>query len=229
MMSMLWKENPLFRFAQYSVIAVAGSTTIISAIENIRTLAISPLLNGTNYLVIIPIIGGILIFTNMLGRKYNWISKYPLGIILGAGTALALRGAIPSQILSQMQLIISKGSIGDSFTTVGNLLFILTSITALTYFFFYFAHKNRVGKEAAKLGRFSVMLAFGAGFGSDLMMNIIFLTYVIMYVSVLGVPSPVGTSYLGAIAVVFVVVVIGYLLLLRQKPKNNNLDQSKAV
>lgn len=227
MLSMLWKENPLFRFAQYSVVAVAASTTIISAIENIRTLAISPILAGTNYWVIIPIFGGILIFTNMLSKKYNWISKYPLGLILGAGTALALRGAIPSQIISQIQLVISKGVIGDGYITVSNLIFIITSITALIYFFFYFAHTNRVGKGLGKLGRFSVMVAFGATFGSDLMMNTIFLTYVIMYISLLGVPAPVEQSYIGAISVLVVVILFYYYL--SKKQSNNIKEQEKKT
>lgn len=216
MLSMLWKENPLYRFVQYSVVAVAASVTIISAIEAIQKMAISPILTGTNYWMIIPTVAGILVFTNMLGRKYNWLSRYPLGIVLGVGTALSLRGAIPAQIIGQMQSLIRKGKIGTPFETFNNILFIVMGFTALSYFFFYFMHRTSAGRGLSKIGRYAVMLAFGATFGTDLMMNIIFLTYVVMYVSILGVPSPAGVSYTAAILLLAAIGVVGYLFTKRK-------------
>lgn len=211
MLSMLWKENPLYRFAQYSVVAVAASVMIISGLEAISKMAISPIMTGTNYWMIVPIILGILIFTNMLGKRYNWISKYPFSIIMGVGTALALRGAIPTQIIGQIQSFIRKGVITTPFETFSNIVFIVMGFTALAYFFFYFMHRSSVGRGASRVGRYAVMLAFGAAFGTTLMMNIIFLTYVVLYVSILGVPSPSWVSYTAAILLLLTMGVVGYL------------------
>jgi hypothetical protein len=209
---MLWKENPLYRFAQYSVASVAVSVTVISGLDAIRKTAISPIITGTNPWMIVPTILGILIFTNMLGRRYNWISRYPIGIIIGVGTALALRGAIPAQILGQMVSLIRRGVIGGFIDTFNNIIFIIMGFVALIYFFFYFVHRTGVGRSLAKVGRYAVMLAFGATFGTTLMMNTIFLSYVIMYVSILGVPPPASVSYTAAIILVVVIVVVGYLI-----------------
>jgi len=217
MLSMLWKENPLYRFAQYSVAAVAASVTIISAIEAIQKQAISPILTGTNTWMIVPTVLGILVFTNMLGRKYNWVSRYPLGIVLGVGTALSLRGAISAQIIGQMQSLIKKGKIGTPIETFNNILFIVMGFAALSYFFFYFMHKTSAGRGFSKFGRYAVMLAFGTSFGTTLMMNIIFLTYLIMYISVLGVPSPTAISYSAALLMLVIIGIIGYLASKRQR------------
>jgi len=211
MMSILWKENPLYRFAQYSTVGVAASVTILSALEALQKQAVLPILRGTNYWMIIPTVMGILIFTNQLGRKYNWISRYPLGLVLGVGTALALRGTISTWV-KNLIFFISQAKIGTPVETINNLIFLTVGFCGLAYFFFYFLHRFRLGRGIAKIGRYAIMVTYGAGFGSALMMNIIFLTYVVMYTSFLGVPSPTEVSYTGAILLIAVIGVISYLL-----------------
>jgi hypothetical protein len=58
------------------------------------------------------------------------------------------------------------GSMLASFT---NILFVISLISVMTYFFFSFEQKKRVVRNTADLGRWLMMIAFGAMFGSTVM------------------------------------------------------------
>jgi len=50
-----------------------------------------------------------------------------------------------------------------------NLAMFITLITVMSYFFFSISHKNRTVTGSARVGRWLLMLAFGAIFGSTVM------------------------------------------------------------
>jgi len=203
MFSMLWKDNPFYRFIQYGALAQAMTMSVFTSWAQIYKVAIVPLLKG-DLLMIVPLALGVLIFFNRFGVKRNWLARYPLALGIGIGTALSLAGAIPTQILGQMKLIIGRAVFNADF--VSNLVFILTALSALTYFFFYFLHNTAPGRGVSRIGRYTIMIWVGASFGTMLMMNVIFLAYTVMYASIFGVPAAPNDipSYAGAVIVVLV-------------------------
>jgi hypothetical protein len=53
--------------------------------------------------------------------------------------------------------------------TLENLLFAVTLLCVMTYFFFSFEHNKPGIKQASALGRWLMMITFGAFFGSTVM------------------------------------------------------------
>lgn len=172
-LSFLLRENPFFRTAEHLFIGLAAGIGIFYGYQSIVTNAWDPLVRPAEgeprqWLMIIPLVLGVLLYTRFLNNG-KWISRIPLGFIVGVGSALAIRGVIGasfmSQIVATMQLplwgVMSKFSI-DS------LLFILGVLGTLIYFFFSREQKGPL-KVGASVGKWVMMIAFGASFGNTVM------------------------------------------------------------
>jgi hypothetical protein len=78
----LYKENPIFRFAEHFFVALSMGIGIIVTLNSLKGTAITPLMNG-NYLLIIPIILGFCMYF-LLVPKFRWVSRYPIAILVGS-------------------------------------------------------------------------------------------------------------------------------------------------
>jgi hypothetical protein len=129
----------------------------------------------------------------VFSRKHNWLSKIPIGIILGFWSGQQVQtwwNRYGPQIYSSMQPVIPTST--DSFTkpftgemeaaqaavvnaniypsqALSNLIFVITILAALSYFFFSFDVKGKLLKGSNTLGRWLLMIGFGAIFGSTVM------------------------------------------------------------
>lgn len=172
-LSFLLRENPFFRTAEHLFIGLAAGIGIFYGYQTIVTNAWTPLFNPAEgeprqWFSIIPLVLGVLLYTRFL-KKGQWISRIPLGFIIGVGSALAIRGVIGasfmSQIVATMQLplwgVMTKFGI-DS------LLFVLGVLGTLIYFFFSREQKGPL-KVGASVGKWVMMIAFGASFGNTVM------------------------------------------------------------
>jgi len=52
---------------------------------------------------------------------------------------------------------------------VNNLIFMIVLVTVMSYFFFSFEQKSRAIRNSAQFGRWVMMVAFGAIFGTTIM------------------------------------------------------------
>lgn len=208
--SMAFGDNPLYRWAQHTFLAVSVATFTLLSSNIIYSSAIVPLLNG-DYLMLVPIILGCLVFTNQMGEKWRWISRYPLWMAMGVGSAFAMRAIVSSQITSQIITILNHAKVAS--TSLGNLnnfIHIVFPIAVFSYFFFYFMHKTTAGRGLSKLGRYCIMIAFGVSFGGAMMSNTTFITYQLMWVFKLGPPKPISITYVAALITLCVIALIGY-------------------
>ena len=142
------------------------------------------------YVILLPIgLMGYLVFS----KKHNWMSRIPIGIIIGlwAGQQVQIWWqTYGPQIFASMQPVFPTST--SSFVkpvTVGlppeqvaainqniypsqalnNLIFIVTLLAAFTYFLYSFDIKSKALKGFNKLGRWMLMIGFGAIFGSTVM------------------------------------------------------------
>ena len=132
---------------------------------------------------------GYLVFT----KRHNWMSRIPIGVILGFWSGQQVQiwwNRWGAQIYSSMQPVWPTTT--DSFTrpysadlpapeqayiaaqlypsqAISNLIFVITVLAALSYFFFSFDMKGRLLKGSNTLGRWLLMIGFGAIFGSTVM------------------------------------------------------------
>jgi len=161
--SFLWKENRFFRAFQNLYVGLAAGYSLVVNFNNIKRQAWGPLTDKGDYSMLIPIILGILLYTR-LSKKYSWVARYPMAFLMGIGAALSMK-AIESDFVRQIQasiITLSGKGIGGTFN---NLVLTLGTAFALVYFFFTFK-PNKVTEVTGRLGRWVLMLCFGAAFGS---------------------------------------------------------------
>lgn len=142
------------------------------------------------YIFLLPIgIMGFFVFS----KKHNWISRVPIGIIIGLWAGQQVKiwwSTYGPGIYSSMQPVFPTDT--SSFTkpiavgmtpeqianinaqvypsqALNNLIFVVTLLSAFTYFIYSIELKSKVLSGFNKLGRWVLMIGFGAIFGSTVM------------------------------------------------------------
>jgi len=192
-LSVIWKDNIFFRFISNSYVGCSVGAYTVLAINAISMGVVTPIFKGDVSLVI-PLVLGILILTNQLGKNISWVSRYPLWIVMGIGTALAIRGSIHAEILGQIITLFKFATVGTTpMGTFDNIVQIVFTILTFVYFFFYFIHKSPAGKAIQNVARLPIMLAFGISFATGLMMNLLFGAWAVLWAIQLGPESVPGS------------------------------------
>ena len=143
------------------------------------------------YALLLPIgLMGYFVFS----RKHNWLSRIPIGIIIGLWSGQQVQvwwNRYGPQIDSTLKPIIPNGGamfVPDTSNmtpeaaaavannvygsqALTNLIFIVTVLCVLSYFLFSFDFKNKFMKGMTLSGRWLLMVGFGAIFGSTVMMR----------------------------------------------------------
>jgi len=170
--SYLLRENPFFRTAEHLFIGMAAGIGIFYGYQSIVTNAWNPLFNPGDeprqWFMIVPLVLGVLLYTRFL-KKGKWISRIPLGFMVGVGSALAIRGVIGASFMNQITATMSLPLWGVmSKFGIDSLLFILGVLGTLIYFYFSREQKGPF-KVGASIGKWVMMIAFGASFGNTVM------------------------------------------------------------
>lgn len=186
--SFLYRENPFYRFFEHLFIGIATGYGLVETVTNFvwpdwlkptlgYDLAPWQTWSPWKLLWFLPAVYGMGMYF-MLSRKHNWVARVVIGTGLGLSGGMyfqAFFGSfLPLLVDSFKPLVVHRfgpnGAGGLDLVAMGqNLLFTLTVICVMTYFFFSFEH-NRPGlKQTAALGRWLMMATFGAFFGATVM------------------------------------------------------------
>jgi hypothetical protein len=94
-------------------------------------------------------------------------------VMFGLGAGAAFRGfatQVFPQITASFLPILPNAARHVSITdALDHVVFLVTLICVMVYFFFSFRHENKAVQGTARLGRWLLMVAFGATFGSTVM------------------------------------------------------------
>ena len=174
--SFLYKDNPFYKFAEHLFVGIsAGYGIVLTYYDGFIPYVYQPLKNAyggqyAEFVVIIPLIIGILFFTRFIPR-YSWLVRYPIVFLLGIGMGIAIPSILQGYIFEQMYGTLSpfgtfsqKGAF-DIFSAV---LMLIGVVCTLTYFFFSVEHRGAVG-IISKIGIFFLMIGFGSAFGNTVM------------------------------------------------------------
>ena len=184
--SFLYRENPVYRFFEHIFIGIATAWGLVATVRNYLWPKILRPLSGFDripypdgsyaepynslfLLYLLPIAFGLLYYF-ILSRKYNWIAQIVIGFQLGVAGGLAFKGTF-TELLPQLFDSFRPVFVpGDIYSTLSNLVFLLTLLTALAYFFFSFKRTpGGVVAVSSSIGRWMMMGCFGAFFGSTIM------------------------------------------------------------
>jgi len=194
-LSFLYKDNALYKAAEHVMVGLAmGYMTVYYTFQVLKPrlwdrlvgnqLSEGDTLFGSDqifrFALIIPAVLGLLMLCRIF-PKVAWISRWPMAILIGISSGLAipvnLQANVTTQLLSGTKLpldyIEALMHNGTAFDTVGGWEFgvpimIIGTVCALMYFFFSVPHRGIVGRMAS-VGIWVLMIGFGASFGYTVM------------------------------------------------------------
>jgi hypothetical protein len=159
---MVIRENILTRFTEHVAIGISAGYSVIAALTFLESTTFSPLMKGEWY-YIIPIILGIVLYST-ISSEYRYLSRYPLAIMVGSMIALGVTAGVSAQIIDQI-VATALPLTGSPMEIISNLVIIITTLTVL-YNFIFIAQKGTISDNIFRIGRISIMVAFGATFGN---------------------------------------------------------------
>lgn len=169
----LYKENPAFRTAEHMFIGVTLAISIITNFSNVMKMCVTPLMQG-NILMIVPLVLGLMIFS-MLIPEYQWVSRYPIGLLVGTAFGLGIRGTIKPNLQDAIIDTITAPTSGGAMAWFNFLYVAVGLICSIMYFMLTFEHKGML-KAPTRLGRLFIMVGLGAYFGNTVLFRFTMLT-----------------------------------------------------
>jgi hypothetical protein len=180
--SILNRENRFYRLIEHIFLGLGAGVIIgLTWTEELREVWWRPFFEEGHYLWAIPVPIAILGYT-VFSQKHGWLSRIPIGLLLGlwAGQQFkswtnrwlpqvhdTMKPLWPDQWTLQPE--VASPDVVYASTAVNNLVIVLTTLAVLTYFFFSFEQKWSFVRNTATLGRWLLMVAFGAIFGATIM------------------------------------------------------------
>ncbi len=162
----LYKETPVFRFAEHTYISASLAISVVVAYQTLSSNAFLPISQG-DMTYLIPIVLGLLLYT-LPFREVRWVSRYPLAFIVGVGTGIAIRGSVHAQMVNQVLAAITLPKAPQPIDWFNFLFSLVAFLTSTSYFIFTREHTG-VLKIPTQLGRYMIMLALGSYFGNTIL------------------------------------------------------------
>ncbi|MDD4310797.1 MAG: hypothetical protein PHO32_10475 [Candidatus Cloacimonetes bacterium] len=162
--SFLYKDNPFYQMAEQLLVGISLGYGLVFTYERIFIpYTWQPIVVKHNYVLIIPAIMGML-YLFRFSRKLGWLSRYPIAFSMmsvGMGVPLSMHASILVQMRQAMVPL----------ETINLFLIFIGTIAVLLYFFFSKAHSGIYGKFV-NVGKWYMMIGFGASFGMTVMARI---------------------------------------------------------
>ncbi len=186
--SYLLGDTPLFRFAQAVFVGVTiGYATTVAVYLVLLPQLFVPLLKG-DLLFLVPLAGGILL---LLKLRPSWgaLGNLPLAYLFGVGGALAIGGALSGALLPQLgATLVSFSPRQNADTFINNLILAVGTIGAFLSFRFVTGGQgpavrvlDALARRWGYVGRWFVLISFGAIFASTAVSRISILVSRVYY------------------------------------------------
>lgn len=204
--SILYRENKFYRTFEHIFLGLASGWALKTAYTDVikplwldKMLGAEKVAGGTAgqmgywpYIFLLPL--GLMAYF-VFSKKHNWISRIPIGIILGLYSGQQIQiwwnrfggqisDSIKPIIPTTFESIAKPGTVGlppDQVAKINanvyptqaltNIVFVVTLLSVLAYFLFSFKMDNKITQRVTMTGRWLLMIGFGAIFGSTVMMR----------------------------------------------------------
>ncbi|MDI3503409.1 MAG: hypothetical protein PWP64_345 [Candidatus Cloacimonadota bacterium] len=172
--SFLYKDNPFYKFSEQVFVGLSAAYWLVYIIYSIMIPNLFSKLIGdfsNNVILIIPAALGVMMLMRIF-PKTQWISRYPISIMVGTTAGISMLRYMKSDILQQVTATMINPFAADSIgVIIGNLLLIIGTICGI--YFFYFSKKQEgLSAVPSKIGIWFLMVSFGATFGYTVMARI---------------------------------------------------------
>jgi hypothetical protein len=179
-LSFLYKDNPLYKFAEHLYVGVsAGYWVIYIWAFDVKPMLLDEFLSQTGmekWILLIPAVFGIMMIMRWF-PKTAWMSRWPIAFTVGIAAGLALTAQVQGYIVPQIQatLLPLVAFTGDAVVNIGrsfnNIILFVGVVCSILYFYFSREHKGAL-KVGSRIGIIFLMIGFGASFGYTVMARI---------------------------------------------------------
>jgi hypothetical protein len=171
--SILYRENRVFRFFEHLFLGLATGYAIYAAWNDVllprwwKPMTGPVAEGGGRWWWAFALPAGLLFYL-IYSRRYAWMSRLIFAVFFGftAGQAFQAFASLNFPLI-RSAINVPLWNVPLS-TAVNNLLFLIILLSVMSYFFFSFEQRGTVAR-VSRLGRYLLMFAFGAIFGSTIM------------------------------------------------------------
>ena len=160
--SYLFKENFIYRAVEHIYVGASAGYAITMGYNNLVLKAWEPTVEKGQYQLIVPVLLGLMLFAPYMGSGLAWMRRYPLSFIIGIGAGITIRSAIIEQFVKQI------AATALPLNSVNNIVIVVGVVTVLSYFFFTL-RRTPLLNGSSELGKWIIMVTFGAAFGNAVM------------------------------------------------------------
>ncbi len=170
--SFLYRDNPLYRFAEHLLVGVSAGYYLAIYWHNSIYPNIISHVKAQEWLYLFPLFLGLLYFAVFV-PKHGYLIRWPIAFLLGTGSGVVIPATFQANIYKQVEgtLLNSPASYPAPLDFVNAIIIFLGVLLVLSYFFFSREHTGPL-KISSKLGIWILMIGFGASFGYTVMARV---------------------------------------------------------
>ena len=167
--SILYRENVVFRLFEHIFIGLAAGYSLYTVVTQVlQPKWFTPLfVEGKWYWIFASLMGTM--FYSVYSKRWSWMNRLAAGVFMGLSAGLTIVGFVTGLAPQMMYSFKPLWQRTPPYLLFNSIVFFITVITVMSYFFFSFEQRHPVVKGSARLGRWLLMVAFGAIFGNTVM------------------------------------------------------------
>jgi hypothetical protein len=189
--SYLLSDNVLFRLAEHLFVGLAiGYAAVVVFHSILSAKLIMPMIEALGQenqgkqllLLVIPLVLGLLLLTKP-SKRFSWLGSISVAFLMGVGSALAIGGALLGTLLPQADATANIVGDGSAFGLLGGLVVLAGTTGVLLHFHFEVGQdgrlagfRDRLVRTWGGLGRWFILIAFGAILATTFMSRLSLLT-----------------------------------------------------
>lgn len=172
--SFLYKDNPFYKLAEQIFVGLSAGYWFVYTIYNILIPNLFEKLKSDfsgNWVLVFPAILGILMLVRLI-PKLEWLSRYPIALVIGTSAGISMLRYMKSDVLSQLTATMINPFASNTLADIiGGFIMIFGTICVILYFYF---SRKQAGALAvtSKAGIWFLMISFGASFGYTVMARV---------------------------------------------------------
>ena len=166
--SILYRENVVFRFLEHLFIGLAmGYLIFVTWAQNLEPKWWTPMVKEMKWWWAFALPGGLMYYF-IYSKRYVWISRLIIMTSLGVAAGYVFV-SFANLVIPQAWAAVERPLWAQGAPQISNLIAGATLLCVLVYFFFSFEQKSKAVRSTATTGRWLMMIAFGAMFGTTVM------------------------------------------------------------
>lgn len=163
--SFLVGDNPIYKFAERLWVGIStGYWTMLLYHTSFHDKVWVPIAVDHQWLYVLPALMGLTMWLRLF-PKFSWVSRFAMAFYIGISTGVFIPLALKTSVFLQVEGSIRPLGAGGGLAYV---LVLIGLVCSLSYFFFSKAHTGFFG-GMSKVGIYTLMIGFGAGFGLTVM------------------------------------------------------------